>query len=149
MKAVVESYEGFWYSQFASEMQSAFGELEERIKVYEIYDQILVALDPGGTFNTVVLAKEALKCWMEDLRGKTWPKMIVQCVKGEEAYSSDPDVAKLLHWLSTHVVAGYKYEDLYTLEELVEDTPSTLGLSSMSYDGIGKCILHLFFCFFN
>ena len=145
MKAVIGSYEAFWYSQFASEMQSAFGELEERIKVYEIYDQILVALDPGGTFSTVALAKDALKDWKQDLRQKTWPKMIIQCAKGEEAYSSDPEVAKLLRWLSTHVVAGYKYEDLYTLEELVKDTPSTPGVSSRSYDGIGKCILQLFF----
>ena len=82
MKAVVESYESFWYSQFHCEMESALGELEERIKVYEVYDEILVALDPGGNFNTVATAKEELKSWKENLREKTWPKMIAQCAKG-------------------------------------------------------------------
>ena len=60
MAAVEESYENFWYSQFANQMDSAL-HLEERIMVYEMYDEILDAFDPGETWSTVGLAFLALK----------------------------------------------------------------------------------------
>ena len=59
---------------------------------------------------------------------------------GVEKYPviNDSDILTLHDWLKTHVVAGWKYEDLYALKDLVEDTPSSLGLSNRSSDRVGR-----------
>ena len=121
MRAVKSTYSSAMVSHFTPWI-SKCTTFEESFRSYEIFGFLLSAIAPQDlSLDAFKLARDELDRWENQLP-HLWSEWQMQGMAADVGYTGDEKISELVTILEKSVIAGPRYDSLFPLEVIMEDS---------------------------